>query len=77
MGAYRKDFAGWTERKLQLQRELKTKFFSEREIWWAAIGHNLGDEEDGKGLDYTRPVLVLRKFNQTCLGNTPNNHSAP
>lgn len=49
--------------KTRLQARTRRDFFYEREIWWAAIGHNIGDEEDGKGIEFVRPVLVLRKFN--------------
>ena len=38
--------------------------FSEREIWWCRIGHNIGFEENGKNHQFSRPVLVFRKFNK-------------
>lgn len=37
-------------------------FFHEREIWWARIGENIGFETCGKGAQYARPVLILKKF---------------
>jgi len=30
-----------------------------REICWAAVGVNVGSEIDGKGVSFTRPVLIL------------------
>ena len=38
--------------------------YKEREIWYANIGENIGFEEDGKGNDFTRPVLILKIFNK-------------
>lgn len=34
---------------------------SEREIWWASIGVNIGHEIDGKNHFCDRPLLILRK----------------
>jgi len=35
------------------------------------VGCNLGFEEDGKGDDYIRPVVVLRKFNRNLFIGVP------
>lgn len=69
--AYEKDFVGWAEHKIYIQRQSPTPFFHEREIWWAYIGHNIGSEEDGKGRKYARPVLVMRKFNRYLFWGIP------
>ena len=66
-----KDFAGWSEYKAHLQTKAKPPFFHEREVWWTAIGHNIGSEEDGKGIKYARPVLIVRKFNQHLFWGIP------
>ncbi len=39
-------------------------YFYEREVWWARIGLNIGVENNGKGPEFTRPVIILRKFNK-------------
>lgn len=36
--------------------------FNEREIWWCAVGVNVGHEQDGKNRDFRRPVLIVKKF---------------
>lgn len=36
--------------------------FREKEIWWMAIGENIGTEVNGKGDDFLRPVLIIRKY---------------
>ena len=65
-----KDFSTWHNQKTRLQVKMGEKiYFKEREVWWCAIGLNLGYEQDGKGEHFLRPVLILRKFNQfTFLG---------
>lgn len=69
--SYQKDFQDWHAVKTDLnnQPEKNKPYFYEREIWWTSIGKNVGFEEDGKNEKFTRPVLVLRKFNKyTFLG---------
>jgi mRNA-degrading endonuclease toxin of MazEF toxin-antitoxin module len=38
--------------------------YKEREIWLCNLGENIGVEEDGKGIGYVRPVLILKIFNK-------------
>ncbi|MHB1769833.1 MAG: type II toxin-antitoxin system PemK/MazF family toxin [Minisyncoccota bacterium] len=45
-----------------------TALFHEREVWWCALGVNIGFEQDGGQEDFERPVVVLKKFNlDACL----------
>jgi mRNA interferase MazF len=37
------------------------------EVWWCALGANVGVEADGKHDNFERPVLVLRKFNRDAV----------
>ncbi|MFA6565377.1 MAG: type II toxin-antitoxin system PemK/MazF family toxin [Candidatus Paceibacterota bacterium] len=46
-------------------------FFHEREIWYCSLGANIGFEQDGKGEDFLRPVLVLKKFNDKIFWGIP------
>ena len=66
-----KDFFGWAKVKANLHQRRKINFFDEREVWWCALGANVGHEQDGKGRLWTRPVLVLRKFNKHMLWAVP------
>ena len=38
--------------------------FKEWELWWCAIGENVGIEINGKGSMFTRPVIVYHKFSK-------------
>lgn len=40
-------------------------YFDKGEIWFTSIGKNVGDEEDGKNEFFERPVLIIRKFNNS------------
>lgn len=58
-----KDFDSWNMIKKDIHSSKPRVFFSEREIWWCSLGTNVGDEQDGKGKDFYRPILVFKKFN--------------
>lgn len=66
--AHKKDFDGWnTEKKATHARE-KGPYCHDREIWWCALGINVGFEQDGSGIEFRRPVLILKSVSvQTSL----------
>jgi mRNA interferase MazF len=68
---YRKDFETWNSKKKILNFEHKRPFFHEKEVWYANLGVNVGFEEDGKGRDFLRPVLIYRKFSKEVLWAFP------
>ena len=60
-----KDYKDWMPIKSQINNNEKYPIgFKEREIWYASIGENIGFEEDGKGIKFARPVLILRVFSR-------------
>jgi mRNA interferase MazF len=62
-----KDFRLWHEKKRTIQNQYPRIFFKEREIWFCHVGENVGFEQDGRGQDFLRPVVLLKKFNnQIC-----------
>ncbi len=66
-----KNFDAWNRMKKATHNKDVPPLFSEREIWWCALGINIGSEEDGKGENYLRPVLILRKFNKSIFYGLP------
>lgn len=66
-----KDFAAWCALKARLHYHPATPTFAEREVWWCSIGLNIGHESDGKSSLYSRPVLVIRKFNRHLFWGVP------
>lgn len=66
-----KDFIKWSDLKQKLDQSEKQLIFKERDIWWCSVGINIGHEENGKNEFFTRPVLVLRKFNRHIFYGVP------
>lgn len=63
-----KDFTQWNTVKQNIHTTGRSKFYHTREIWWCAVGINIGAEEDGSGEAYRRPVLILKGLSaDTCL----------
>ena len=56
-------FTNWLKLKFQIHNKTSRPSFKEKEIWWSNFGQNVGDEENGKGEFFMRPVLVIKKFN--------------
>lgn len=64
------NFDSWNIKKKELSNA-KRVYFHKGDIWLASIGKNIGDEEDGKHLSFERPVLVIRKFNNSIFLGVP------
>lgn len=63
----KKDFQKWNTKKIQVNDTVQVPFFHEREIWFCALGLNVGFAQDGRGEDFQRPVVTIKKFNnQVC-----------
>lgn len=59
-----KDYKKWTPVKIDINNtDLRPMGCKKREIWICNLGDNIGFEEDGKGKNFTRPVLILQVFN--------------
>lgn len=61
---YIKLYDKWNHFKKTLDSINITIPFFEKEIWSIAIGVNIDIEIDGKGGNFERPVLVIKKFNR-------------
>jgi len=59
-----KDFDQWNEKKKQIDAKESRLFFYQGEVWWVNLGLNIGYETNGKGDDYMRPVIILKKYNE-------------
>ncbi len=66
-----KDFDNWTAIKKESHGKEGRTLFKERDVWWCKLGVNIGDEQDGKGEFFLRPVLVIRKFNKRVFIGLP------
>ncbi|RLA63859.1 MAG: type II toxin-antitoxin system PemK/MazF family toxin [Epsilonproteobacteria bacterium] len=67
-----KKFKEWHTVKEKLHKETKKVIVpKEREVYWASIGVNIGHEQDGKGNIFSRPVLVLKRYNKNLFFGIP------
>ena len=67
---HKKDFDKWNNlKKIINNKNVKKRFFNERDVWFLNMGVNVGFEQDGNSGEFLRPVLILKKFSgQTFLG---------
>ena len=58
-----KRFLEWIGLKERLHgSNHRSPFVSERDVWWASLGENVGSEMNGKSDRFSRPVLILKKL---------------
>lgn len=68
MCSVKRDFRAWHSEKERIEQVAGRALFREREIWWCSLGVNVGSEQDGSQEFFTRPIVILKKFNlDTCL----------
>lgn len=68
-----KDYSDWHKKKSALdeRKDIDIIFFREKEVWWVALGLNIGFEQDGKGTEFRRPILIVKKFNKYAVLAVP------
>ena len=66
-----KEFEKWNILKQKIHSEKNKIIFKERDVFWVSIGVNVGYEQDGKGKIFSRPVLILKKFNHNLFFGIP------
>ncbi len=57
-----KTFDKWNGIKKSIDHKKRNIGFKEREIFWLRLGQNVGAEEYGKGNEFQRPVLIVKKM---------------
>jgi mRNA interferase MazF len=65
-----KEYDNWNIKKQELSKTDRV-YFHKGDIWFASIGKNIGDEEDGKHSSFERPILIVRKFNNNIFLGVP------
>jgi mRNA interferase MazF len=60
-----KDFNRWNElkKKIDEKNDLLGNFPKEGEVWMSDIGLNIGYEQNGSEDNFSRPMLIIKKFN--------------
>jgi len=58
-----KYFETWMPKKKELDaKSHRAPLVSEGDIWWAALGENVGSEVNGKSTLFSRPVIIYKKL---------------
>lgn len=60
----KKYFKNWISVKSGLHYAGVFRTVKEGEIWWCAVGENVGVEINGKNEEFSRPILVLKKLSK-------------
>ena len=66
-----KNFDEWNIHKKVIDSIENKKTFHEREVWFIKIGENVGFEQNGKGAEFLRPVIVYKKFSKNVFLGIP------
>lgn len=64
-------FDEWNIVKKNINNKKSRKWFHERDVFWAKVGINVGDEENGKGQESIRPLVIIAKFNHSLCWPIP------
>jgi mRNA interferase MazF len=66
-------FDAWNEikKKIAGESDAPDRFPKEGEVWMSFLGKNLGFEQDGGGTRFSRPVLIIKKFNHRMFWGIP------
>jgi mRNA-degrading endonuclease toxin of MazEF toxin-antitoxin module len=67
----KKNFWEWHGQKSNIDNKDRISFFNEKDVWFTSLGANIGFEQDGKGSEFLRPIVVLKKFNHETLWGIP------
>lgn len=65
------EYDKWNEIKKDVEKKSSIFTFKVREIYWLKVGKNIGYEVYGKGEEFLRPVLIVRKFSKESFLGIP------
>lgn len=66
-----KRYDKWNEVKKSINNKRDIITFKERDVFWASIGENIGYEQNGKGDDFSRPIIVIKKLSRNMFFGIP------
>ena len=70
-----KKFDEWNEAKKATESIERKVGIKPRELFWVKIGINIGSEEYGKGENFTRPVIIIRRLTHDLFLGVPTTTS--
>jgi mRNA-degrading endonuclease toxin of MazEF toxin-antitoxin module len=70
-----KDYIEWHKRKKEIENKKSRINFQIRDVLFCSIGENVGFEQDGRGEEFLRPIVVVKKFNKEVFLGVPLTHT--
>lgn len=64
-------FDKWNKIKKNTNKDKNLRYFHEREVFYIRLGKNIGFEQNGKGQEFIRPVVVIKKFSKYIFWGIP------
>jgi len=64
-------YDNWNNIKKDISQKTKDINFNQKEIFMSYVGENIGFEQNGKGIDFMRPLLVFRKYSNNLFLGIP------
>jgi mRNA interferase MazF len=64
-------YNNWNEIKITIEYENIIVGFKERDIFYMNMGKNIGFEQDGKGENFVRPIVIIKGFNKNMFFGIP------
>ena len=67
------EFERWNKQKKEIALRFNTRFQfpKEKEVRMCILGKNIGKEQNGSGVNFLRPVLVVKIFNNQMFWIVP------
>jgi len=67
------DFDLWNilKKKINARKTASGLYANNGDVWIASLGKNIGFEQNGKGVNFSRPVLIISKFNSQMVWVVP------
>jgi mRNA interferase MazF len=68
-----KDFDAWNKikKRIDISNESVSLYPKEGQVWMICLGRNIGFEQNGIGQSFSRPVLIIKKFNNNMFWCVP------
>ncbi len=66
-----KNFVKWHKIKRKIEEKENRIHFQVRDVFFCSIGENVGFEQDGRGEEFLRPVVAIKKFNNEVFLGIP------
>ena len=66
-----KNFGEWMGLKEKIHNSNRVPAIKEGEIWWCAMGENVGVEINGKNGVFSRPILIFKKLSRFSFMGIP------